>query len=402
MLAACASGPPPAKPVGEAYVGPAQLKIRSDIPTQSSTVTTVKHGDKLEILQTRRKFLRVRTPDRKEGWTDERSLLAAADMKALRDLAKNSAKLPNQGVAIAYQPLNIHTQPSMTSPSFLQLKENDKVEVLQSMLLPRTDAARTPLIPPAPKKTKAPPKKDRSKGKVPLPPMPKPPSPPLDWVELSRHADEAEAAAAAAAAAETPPVKTDGWSLVRAPGGAVGWVLTRLVSMGIPDEVAQYAEGHRIVSYFALGQTMDADQKKAIWLWTTTTDSHAPWDFDSFRIFVWSTRRHRYETSYIERNIHGFAPVLVREVDYGGKGLAGRYAGFSICMDKKDGTRARRIFALIGQTIRLAGEQACEPVPSPVPVQPPAPLPVVAADTPPPPKESFFDRIRKKFKKSAP
>jgi hypothetical protein len=398
MLAACATGPPPAKPVGEAYVGPAQLKIRSDIPTQSSTVTTVKHGDKLEILQTRRKFLRVRTPDHREGWTDERSLLAAADMKALHDLAKSSGKLQNQGVAIAYQPLNIHTQPSMNSPSFLQLKENDKVEVLQSMLLPRTDVPRTPLIPPAPKKTKALPKKEKSKGKVPLPPMPKPPSPPLDWVELSRHADEAEAAAAAAAAAETPPVKTDGWSLVRAPGGAVGWVLTRLVSMGIPDEVAQYAEGHRIVSYFSLGETMDDDKKKAIWLWTTTTDSHAPWDFDSFRVFVWSTRRHRYETSYIERNIHGFAPVLVREVDYGGKGLAGRYPGFSICMDKKDGTRARRMFALIGQTIRFAGEQPCEPVPSMLPVQPPTPLPVVA-DTPPPSKESFFDRLRKKFKK---
>jgi hypothetical protein len=163
--------------------------------------------------------------------------------------------------------------------------------------------------------------------------------------------------------------------------------------------VAQYAEGHRIVSYFSLGETIDGDLKKAIWLWTTTTDSHAPWDFDSFRVFVWSTRRHRYETSYIERNIHGFAPVLVREVDYGGKGLAGRYPGFSICMDKKDGTRARRIFALIGQTIRLASEQACEPVPSPIPVQPPAPLPVAAAETPPPSKEGFFDRLRKKFKK---
>jgi hypothetical protein len=169
--------------------------------------------------------------------------------------------------------------------------------------------------------------------------------------------------------------------------------------MAIPDEVAQYAEGHRIVSYFALGETTDEDQKKKIWLWTTTTDSHAPWDFDSFRIFVWSIRRHRYETSYIERNIHGYAPVLVREVDYGGKGLAGRYPGFSICMDKKDGTRARRLFALIGQTIRFAGEEACEPAPSPVTVQPAAPLPT--AETPPAPqapKEGFFQRLRKRFK----
>ncbi|HKA02009.1 MAG TPA: hypothetical protein VKE70_36110, partial [Candidatus Solibacter sp.] len=169
MLAGCATGPPPAKRIGEAYVGPAELKIRSDIPVQSPPVTVVHHGQRLEILQTRRKFLRVRTPDGKEGWTDERSLLAEADMKSLKELSEHSAKLPNQGVATTYQPLNIHTQPAMSSPSFVQLKENEKVAVLQSVVLPRNEAPRTPLIPPAPKKTRLPPKKRERKDKVPLP-----------------------------------------------------------------------------------------------------------------------------------------------------------------------------------------------------------------------------------------
>ena len=38
----------------------------------------------------------------------------------------------------------------------------------------------------------------------------------------------------------------DDWNLVRTLDGKVGWVLTRPLSMAIPDEVAQYAEGHRI------------------------------------------------------------------------------------------------------------------------------------------------------------
>ena len=357
----------------------------------------MKHGDRLQILQTRRRFLRVRTPDGKEGWADERNLLAAADMKALRELAEHSAKLPNQGVATTYQQLNVHTQPAMSSPSFVQLKENDQFEVLKSAMLPRVDAPRTPLIPPAPKKTKAPPKKKDRKGKVPLPPPPKPPEPPPDWAERSRSpADEAEAAAVEA---EPAPVKTDNWSLIRTAGGQTGWVLTRLISMAIPDEVAQYAEGKRIVSYFALGETVDEDQKKKTWLWTTTTDSHAPWDFDSFRIFVWSMKRHRYETSYIERGVKGYAPVIVHEVDYGGKGLAGRYPGFSLCTEKKDGSgRARREFALIGQTIRYAGEKPCEAASSPVTVQTPAPLPTEDS-APAPPKPGFFERLKKRFKK---
>ena len=95
-ICACSKGPPRAQPIGEAFVGPAVLKIRSDIPLQSSTVTTVKHGDRLQILQTRRRFLRVRTPHGVEGWTDERQMLAASDMDSLRKLTTQAAKCPRK------------------------------------------------------------------------------------------------------------------------------------------------------------------------------------------------------------------------------------------------------------------------------------------------------------------
>src|ERR1035441_9325438 len=122
--------------------------------------------------------------------------------------------------------------------------------------------------------------------------------------------------------------------------------------MAIPDEVAQYAEGKRIVSYFPLGEVQDGDQKKNIWLWTTTSDSKQPWDFDSFRVFTWSLRRHRYETGYIERNLKGYSPVLLKDVSVTTKSVASANPGFSICMEKKDGQRVRREYALIGQTVR--------------------------------------------------
>jgi hypothetical protein len=169
--------------------------------------------------------------------------------------------------------------------------------------------------------------------------------------------------------------------------------------MAIPDEVAQYAEGRRIVSYFALGDIPDADQRKKIWLWTTTSNSHAPWDFDSFRVFVWSLRHHRYETAYIERTVKGYSPVLVQEVAYDAKPLAGRYTGFSVCLDKKDGSgRVRRQYALIGQTVRFAGEQPCEPAAAPVTVPAPAQISVNEAPVPKT-REGFFERLKKRLKK---
>src|SRR5262245_40977465 len=42
--AGCVQGPPKAPVIGEAFVGPALLKIRGDIPLQSSTIATLKHG----------------------------------------------------------------------------------------------------------------------------------------------------------------------------------------------------------------------------------------------------------------------------------------------------------------------------------------------------------------------
>ena len=395
VFSGCSKGPPPDRPIGEAFVGPATLKIRSDIALQSATVTTVKHGDRLELLQAKRRFLKVRAPGGAEGWTDDRQLLAAADMTGLRDLAARAAKMPSLGVATTYAPLNIHTQPAVASPSFLQLKEGERFDVLQSVLFERSDARRTPLIPPTPKKAKPIPRREAKKSsRVPLPPMPKPPPPPANWLELSK----TERDEIAAEAGETAPVKAaprvDGWSLIRASGGQSGWVLTRLVSMAIPDEVAQYAEGRRIVSYFPLGEIQDGDKAKKIWLWATIADSKQPWDFDSFRVFVWSLKRHRYETGYIERNLKGYSPLLRKEVAFATKAQATKYEGFSVCMEKKDGQRVRREYALIGVAIRFAGEQPCEAPPAPATVKSAAPI-AVTEGTAPAPRESFPARIKR-------
>jgi hypothetical protein len=133
--------------------------------------------------------------------------------------------------------------------------------------------------------------------------------------------------------------------------------------MAIPDEVAQYAEGKRIVSYFPLGYVDDDGTKKAIWLWTTAS-AHEPYDFDSFRVFIWSLRRHRYETAYIERNLAGYAPVLIRQVDFStgsrAHAASGKFPGFSVCTQKDDGQLHRREFALLGNVVRYAGETPCQ------------------------------------------
>jgi len=245
-LVACESGPKRANAIGEAYAGLAVLKIRRDIPLESPVVATVKHGERLALLQKRRRFFKVRVASGVEGWTDERQLLAKEDMDKLRELAARAAKMPPQGQATAFGELNVHPQPSRQSPSFLQIKENEKIEVLTHVATPRADVTRKALLPPPPKKEKSEAKKAPKEVRYPpLAPLPQPPGPPANWLDLS-HTD-LEEDSEAENEKEAKPVPMDDWSLIRAPGGVSGWVLTRRLVMAIPDEVAQYAEGHRIV-----------------------------------------------------------------------------------------------------------------------------------------------------------
>jgi hypothetical protein len=331
-------------------VGPSTLNIRKDIPIQSAVAATVKHGERLQILQRHRTFFRVRTAHGAEGWADERQLLAASDMQNLKHLAQAAAKLPSQGAATPrYGDLRVYTLPSRDSPTFVTVKEKDKVDVLAHLVTPRTHVPRAPILQPTPKKVL--PKKKGKAPAIPPVPMPKPPAPPSDWQDLSKtESEEVEEPA------DAPPTPTDDWSLVRAADGEAGWTLTRWLNMAIPDEVAQYAEGRRIVSYFSLGGVRDGDQTKNIWLWTTIGGGSHDFDFDNFRVFIWSLRRHRYETSYIERNLTGFAPVILKTVTFAGA----QYPGFSVCIQKKDGARYRREYALLSNVIRFAGEGPCE------------------------------------------
>lgn len=392
LLAGCSSSPPRAPAIGEAYAGPPTLNLRSDIPLQSPPVTVVKHGERLQILQQRRSFVRVRAPNGKEGWTEQRQLLGAGEMAGLKALAELAANMPPQGRATTDADLRVHIEPAPLAPSFLLLKANDKVDVLAHLRRPRTDLPRKPLIPPAPKKAKA--TKPGRNAQYTIP-MPLPPPPPANWLDLSK-TDESEPDTDEP---PSPPQPTDDWSLVRAPDGEAGWALTRLLRMAIPDEVAQYAEGHRIVAYFSLGSVQDGDQRKDTWLWTTVGDGVHPYDFDGFRVFWWNPRRHRYETEYIQRNIVGYLPVELQKVQYdGARGREEDYQGFSVCVQKSDGQLYRQQFAVVGNLIRFAGEQPCQ-LPPPINFENPAATPAPTPNRPKTAPEGLFQRVAAHFKR---
>ena len=322
ILTGCHAASSTNSPLQFAYVGPATATLREDLAAHSSQVTNVKHGDRVEIVDTRRRLVRVRTAEGGEGWIDANLLLTSQQMDELNRITELAAKLPVQGKATVGDALNVHTGPSRQSPTLFQIPENGTLEVLAHRSSSRTGqvpdvVAAIQTRPAKPKKAKGKEKPESAEAKqVPPVPLPPPPAPPLNWERMSvPHG--VDSGKKGAAENTPPPLPPDDWSLIRTPQNQVGWALSRNLSMSVPDDVIRNTDGHRITAFLDLGEVPEvpnAGRGKHNWVWITTAMRGAPFDFDSFRVLVWNPVKHRYETARMERNLAGFYPLqMVKE-----------------------------------------------------------------------------------------
>jgi SH3-like domain-containing protein len=240
----------------------------------------VKNGDRVQILEREKRFARVRTASGVEGWMEQRSLVPESVYQGFQQLAQQQQNALVQAAGTTRNDTNIHLEPGRETEHLYQLNQGSKVAILK-----RATAEKT--VPGAVAKP-ANPNKNES---------PKP----------------------ATAAMED-------WWLIRDPDGRVGWVLARMVDLDIPLDIAQYAEGQRIVAFFVLNQVHDpgkegADKSVSQYL-CAITEPHdgLPYDFDQIRVFTWNVRKHRYETAYREHGLNGVLPVTVTSEDFDKEG----------------------------------------------------------------------------------
>jgi hypothetical protein len=264
------------------YVSAVQATLRDQVAAAFNRVGTVKNGERVEVLERDKRFSRVRTADGLEGWIEQRYLVDQRTYDALQRLTNDNLNDPVQAPGVLRTETNLHLTPGRESEHLYQLSSGAKVSVLK-----RAMAEKQPGSASAPVKSAK-----ISGGK-----------------------------------ASSGPVLEDWW-LVRDLQNRVGWVLSRMVDLDVPLEVAQYAEGQRFVAFFVLNQVRDAgkegtDKDKNVSQYLCViTEPHdgLPYDFDQIRVFTWNVRKHRYETAYREHGLKGVLPVTVGSEDFDKEG----------------------------------------------------------------------------------
>jgi len=294
------------------YVSAAETSLRDRVATLYGKVGSVHNGDRLEVLEKQRRFLRVRTDKGQEGWIEERSVVPQDVYDGFQQLIKDNATVPVQAHGTTRAELNMHLTPARDGEHLYQLAEGEKLEILKRATAdknakktppakPAANAGTSSAATPAVSKTSsaqsgspaATAKPAVAKEPVAQPPASKPAAPP-----------------------EPPKPVMEDWYLVRNSAGHVGWVLLRMVDLDVPLDVAQYAEGQRITGYFVLNtveETQDGATKpepQYLVLLNEPKDGLA-WDYNQIRVFTRNRARHRYETAYRERNMQGYLPVEV-------------------------------------------------------------------------------------------
>ena len=355
----------------QAYVAPASLNLRSQLSQKNDTVAVLKHGEPVSIVDVRRRYVKIRTRKGAEGWVDSLDLLSASDMRRVERDRKEASALPGEGMATAYESLNIHIDPNRGSPAFAKLSEGESVTILAHKIAPKVSSAVRPptfvVERPQPPSRRA--RRERQGAGGLRPPWPRPPKPPANWQELlggqshpvgseegGTPTSKNESGSSKKGAKLKSPVIMEDWTLIRTPADQTGWVLSRNLMMSIPDDVAQYAEGKHITSYFDLG-TVNDDEKgpKHNWLWTTRSGAQT-FDFDSWRVFLWNRHRHRFETSYRQRDVEGYFPVHVDAPQAGSNART-----FQLIMKDDDGRFRRRTYLFDGTLVHLTATADYQP-----------------------------------------
>jgi hypothetical protein len=280
------------------YVSARQMYLHDRVAAVSNRVAEVINGQRLEVLERSRRFIKVKTEKNEIGWIEERAVIDAKTFQAFDQLGVQHKQDPVVASGVLRDDIYLHLTPGRDTERFYLLGANSKVQLLARASVPK-------VVP--------------GNGQTPSPIAPKPVAPVKTPPPQPKSAAKPVAPGGAAHIPGQPdagPILEDWW-LVRDDQGRAGWLLSSRIDVDVPDEISTYAEGQRYVGAYVLNKVHDPDaatpNNEIPQYMTVLSPPKAglPFDFDQVRVFTWSIRHHRYETAFRLHPIQGYLPVRV-------------------------------------------------------------------------------------------
>jgi hypothetical protein len=283
------------------YVSIRQTFLHDRVAPVSNRVAEVTNGQALEVLEHGRRFLRVKTEKNDVGWIEEHAVIDQKTYDGFTQLGSQHKDDAVAATATLRDDLAMHLLPGRETERFYILTGNTKVQLLARASAAKKSVEISGPLPAAAEANAAEEKKNTQAAAG------------------AKPGAARNAASATPAVPVEPPVMEDWW-LARDAQGRTGWLLGSRLDVDVPDDVAQYAEGQRIVGAWILAKVNDPDSdfpdhKAPEYLTVMTPGSGLPFDFDQVRVFTWSLKHHRYETGFRLHPIQGFLPVRVFQED---------------------------------------------------------------------------------------
>ena len=246
LLTSCAAKPEPV--LDQATVVANNASVRMKNSGTSRTLTTLKPGEKIEVLERQGNWLRIRYSDDVQGWMEESTVLTTSTKKRIQDLVAASQNQLPQNTAVLREDANFRIEPGRSTPVIRKVDKGTKVEVLERVTTPRPGSE-------------------------------------------SSH---------------------DVWLKVRPSPAEVGWILMTLADFDIPELISQYSEEYIYTAIQKLNTVQDPLEGPVSWYVVGERKGNADpmVDFQGIRVFTWNMKSHRYETAF-RKKFRGVYPLEV-------------------------------------------------------------------------------------------
>lgn len=284
-------GSGPSTPLEVEYVTSPSLDLLDTPAVVHRVLAVLKYGDRVEVLKKQGTWAKVRAGNGDEGWVITEVLVQAQifenGQKLFQELSDKQVQATGHTVLAA----NIHLEPSREAPALGMLTQGQSLNVFDRRMVARNEPGGEPK----------------------------------------------QAASPASAA--------DAWYLVQSDKRA-GWVLGRLITLGIPDAISQYAADYNTVAWLVLNTVQDGNNRVPQYL-VADREGTVEFDFTHVRVFTWSVRAHHYVTSFVKSGLRGSFPIQVEHIN--------NVPYFRLRVLDGDGKKIQSVYGLFNTIVRPVG-----------------------------------------------